>query len=86
MHEEALLREIREKIVEVAKANGARKVTKVRLWIGALSEIPGDHMKEEWPRTVDGTIAQGAELEVETSTDIRDPRANDIIVTSMDID
>jgi hydrogenase nickel incorporation protein HypA/HybF len=86
MHEEALLREIREKIVEVAKANGAKRVTKVRLWIGALSEIPGDHMKEEWPRTVDGTIAEGATLDVESSKDIHDPRASDIIVTSLDID
>jgi hydrogenase nickel incorporation protein HypA/HybF len=86
MHEEALLKDLRRKIVEVARENGAEHVTRVRLWVGALCELNESGLKAAWPRTTKGTAAERSVLEVETSKDLHDPRAEDVILTSLDVE
>ena len=85
MHEEALIRDLRAKIVEVARANGADRVSRVALWVGALSHLDEAHLREDWPRIVQGTPAEGAVLEVQSSSDPQDPRAQAVVLASLTV-
>lgn len=82
MHESALLRDLRRQVL--ATADG-RPVTRVRLWVGALSHVTEPMLQEHWAELVDGTPASGATLDVEVSADLDDPRAQGVVLRSLDV-
>lgn len=84
MHEEALLRDLVRKVGEVAREHDARRVTRVRLWVGALAHLSEDQLKERWAWAVAGTPMEASALEVELSDDPSDPRATGIVLVSLD--
>jgi hydrogenase nickel incorporation protein HypA/HybF len=86
MHEEAMLKDLRRKLVEVANQQGAERLARVRLWVGALSHVSEEQLRRQWSRVVDGTPAQSAALEVSTSTDLDDPRAQGLVLMSIDVE
>lgn len=85
MHEFHLMADLMKKIEKVAADNNADKVAKVSVWLGALSHITPEHFREHFVDGARGTIAEGAELEVETSDDIDHEQAQDILLTSIDV-
>ena len=86
MHEHSLIADIIRKIEAIARENHAQRVVKVRLRLGALSHMSPEHMREHFAAAAQGTLAQGAVLESELSTDIDDPRARDIVIDSVDVE
>jgi hydrogenase nickel incorporation protein HypA/HybF len=86
MHEHALIADLIRKIETIARANNARRVVKVKLRLGALSHMSPEHMREHFAAAAQGTLAQGAVLESEVSTDIDDSRARDIVLDSVDVE
>lgn len=85
MHEFHLMADLMKKIEKVAADNDAGKVTRVGVWLGALSHITPEHFREHFVDGARGTIAEGAELEVESSEDIDHQQAQDILLTSIDV-
>jgi hydrogenase nickel incorporation protein HypA/HybF len=85
MHEFSLMADLMRKIEQVAADNGASRVVKVRVWLGALSHITPEHFREHFEDGVRGTVADGAELEVETSDDESHPEAQQILLKSLDV-
>jgi hydrogenase nickel incorporation protein HypA/HybF len=85
MHEEALLRDLMRKVEEVARANGASHVTRVTLWVGALSHFSETALCERWALATRATRLEGSRVEVEMSTDARDPRAGGVILRSVEV-
>lgn len=85
MHEEAMLRDLRRKLVELAQANGATQLTRVTLWIGALSHSSEATVRERWTELVRGTPAEGAALQVVQSEDTSDRRAQSIVLMEVAI-
>ncbi|MGI0131889.1 MAG: hydrogenase/urease maturation nickel metallochaperone HypA [Thermoplasmata archaeon] len=86
MHEEALARDLRRKLEELARSAAPRRVRGVRLWVGALSHLTDATLRELWPRITDGTGAEGARLTVDPSRDLTDPRAQGVVLVSVDLD
>ena len=86
MHEHSLIADMISKIEAIARENHAQRVVKVRLRLGALSHMSPEHMREHFAAAAQGTLAQGAVLESELSTDIDDPRARDIVIDSVDVE
>ncbi len=84
MHEEALIRDLVQKIDAVARAHGAEHVTRVRLWVGALSHLGGTDLGARWALATEGTRAAGSRLELTVSDDPRDPRAGGVVLESLD--
>lgn len=72
MHEMSLLRGLMKQIAEEAAAHGASKVTVVRLKLGPLAHIEPDHLRGHFAESARGTIADGARLEIETTTDLHE--------------
>lgn len=85
MHEHSLMADLLRKIEQVAADNNAERVTRVRVWLGALSHITPEHFREHFEDSTRGTLAEGAELEVETSDDETHPEAQQILLRNLDV-
>lgn len=65
MHEVSIMAEAARMAVESAQANGAQRVTALRLSVGALSGADPEAMRFAWDVVSDNTIAAGSRLEIE---------------------
>ena len=86
MHEQALMDGLMRQIEAVATAEGAARVTAIRVWCGALSHFTPEHFREHFERASAGTVAQGAELDVELSAEITHPDAGGLRLESIDVE
>ena len=85
MHEEALLRDLRRKIRELAELERGEEISRVSLWVGALSHVTEEMLRSRCPTVVEGTPAQRAQLDVEVSEDLDDPRAGGIVLVKVSV-
>jgi len=86
MHEASLISSLMRRIGEVAAAEGARRVTGVSVWLGALSHMSAEHFTEHFSRAAAGTLAAGARIHVIVSEDERHEHAQDILLESVEVD
>jgi hydrogenase nickel incorporation protein HypA/HybF len=86
MHELSLMADLMRKIDAIAREQNARRVTRIKVTLGALSHLSAAHFREHFEHAVRGTISQDAELEVTVATDARDPRAQDIVLESVEVE
>jgi len=64
MHEMSLAEGVREIVDETARANGARRVTTVRLEIGKLAQVEVEAMRFAFEVVQRGSLADTARLEI----------------------
>lgn len=86
MHEATLIADLIRKIENIADAREATKIVGVKVKIGALAHISPEHLREHFLHAAVGTCSEGAQLEIETLTDITDPHAQEIILESIEIE
>jgi hydrogenase nickel incorporation protein HypA/HybF len=86
MHEASLMKNLMARIDEVAKAENAKRVTGISVWLGALSHMSAAHFAEHFEESSAGTLAEGAKIETTVSTDIHDPKAQEIVLTDVTVD
>ncbi|MFN5195505.1 MAG: hydrogenase maturation nickel metallochaperone HypA [Cyanobacteriota bacterium] len=65
MHEVSLMEEVRHQALKVAAAEGAERITAVRLRVGELAGVDADALRFAFPLVMAGTIAADATLEIE---------------------
>ena len=83
MHEKALMDDLMAKILGVAAAEGGARVTRVTVWLGALSHFTPEHFREHFDDAARGTLAEGAEVEATLDDDLADPRAQGVVLESV---
>jgi hydrogenase nickel incorporation protein HypA/HybF len=66
MHEVGIMESALAVISQQAAANGASRVTRIVLRIGRLSSVDLDSLRFAYEALVPGTVAAGAELEIES--------------------
>ena len=86
MHEAHLMEGLLRRIAEVARGEGARRVTFVSVRLGALSHLSAAHFVEHFERSAAGTLAEGARLDVAVSDDTQDPNAQGIVLDSVEVE
>lgn len=86
MHEEALAADLHRKLEELAGPDPSLRIVRVRLWVGALSHLTEPTLRGLWPRIAGGTRAEDARLEIEVSGDPADPRAQGVVLASVDVE
>jgi hydrogenase nickel incorporation protein HypA/HybF len=64
MHELSLAQSLVEDIVAAARREGADRIVRVRLAVGALSGVDADAFEFAFPVAAEGSLAAGAELEI----------------------
>lgn len=85
MHEEAMVRDLVRKVEEVARSEGSPRVTRVHLWVGALSHLTAGGLRDRWPLATQRTAAEGSALDLTVSNDPNDPRSTEVILESVDL-
>ena len=83
MHEKALMDDLMAKILAVSEAEGGVRVTRVTVWLGALSHFTPEHFREHFDDAARGTVAEGAQVEATLDSDISDPRAQGVVLESV---
>lgn len=86
MHEFSLMNGLMKKINSIASQEKAIKVTSVKVTLGAFSHISPEHFLEHFVQSSQGTIAEGAKLVINVSTDTNDPLAQEIVLESIDVE
>jgi len=86
MHEKALMDDLVRKLESVALEEGGSRVLKVSVHLGALSHFTPEHFREHFLDAARGTLAEGAEVETELGTDPTDPRAQGVVLETVELD
>ena len=86
MHEASLMADLIHKITTLAEAQQASKVIGVHITLGALSHLSPAHLREHFARAAQGTITEGAQLDIDQRTDITEPLALDIRLDSIEVE
>jgi hydrogenase nickel incorporation protein HypA/HybF len=86
MHEFSLITDLMRKITDIAREQGADRISGVKVRLGALAHISREHFREHFEQAAVGTPAEGARLEIDISTDESDPCAQDILLQSVDVE
>jgi hydrogenase nickel incorporation protein HypA/HybF len=86
MHERALMRDVMARIEALARSEGATRVTKVSVRLGALSHFTPGHFREHFEDAARGTVAEGATVDAELDGDISDRRARDVLLESVEVE
>ncbi len=86
MHERALMTDLMREIEAVAAADGATRVTRVSVRLGALSHFTPEHFREHFVDVSQGTLAEGADVEAVLAEDLGDPRAAGVVLESIEVE
>lgn len=86
MHELSLLSDLMRKIISVAQEENAEKVVSIRVKLGALCHLSVEHFHEHFTHAACGSVAEGAQLEIEVMTDETDRNAQEIVMESVEIE
>jgi hydrogenase nickel incorporation protein HypA/HybF len=65
MHELSLMEEVRRQALAAAGADGATRITAIRLQVGELAGVELEALRFAFPVVMAGTIAAAAELRIE---------------------
>jgi hydrogenase nickel incorporation protein HypA/HybF len=74
------------RIVELAHAERASGVTRVDVRLGALSHFTPEHFREHFADAAEGTIAAGATVHAEPSSDATEPHAAGVVLESIELE
>ena len=85
MHESSLIKDLIHKITTIAREQRARKVLSVTVMLGALSHISPEHFHEHFVHASHGTIAEGARLNIEFTTDITAPQSQNVLIKNIEV-
>lgn len=86
MHELSLMNSLMGTIHRIANEQQARRVTCVRVTLGALSHMSPEHFREHFEQAAHGTMCEGAALEITVDTRTDDAHAQDIMLGSVDVE
>jgi hydrogenase nickel incorporation protein HypA/HybF len=86
VHEKALMDDLMRTIESQARAEGALRVTRIRVRLGALSHLTPAHFREHFADASRGTLAEGADVETELRTDPTEAEAQGVVLESIDVE
>ncbi|HXV27750.1 MAG TPA: hydrogenase maturation nickel metallochaperone HypA [bacterium] len=86
MHESYLIAGLMKKLETVARDERAKKISGIKVKLGALSHMSKDHFREHFEHASKNTVAEGASLEIQEMTDIHDANAQEIILESIELE
>ncbi len=86
MHERHLTEDLVRELERLAETEGGGHVTRIRVRLGALSHFTPDHFREHFAQAAAGTVAEGAEIQAELAADPTDPRAQDVVLETVELE
>jgi hydrogenase nickel incorporation protein HypA/HybF len=86
MHESSLVAGLIGRLEALSREQGSARIVSVKVRLGALSHISAEHFRGHFDQAARGTVAEGASLDVEALTDIRDASAQDVVLESVEVE
>lgn len=86
MHETGVVRDLIRRLEKAAQDAGAQRISRAHVWLGALSQFSAKHFREHFEDEARGTLAEGAQLDIEESSDTFHPSAQHLLITSVDLE
>ena len=86
MHERALMSDLVRKLDEVARAEGAERVTRGVVCLGALSHFTPEHFREHFKDATRGTLAEGAEVDAVLAESLTGESAAGVVLASVEVE
>jgi hydrogenase nickel incorporation protein HypA/HybF len=86
VHEKKLMDDLIGKIESETREAGGRRVTRVRVRLGALSHFTEEHFREHFVDASRNGVADGAEVETELRTDRTEPEAQGVVLESIEVE
>jgi hydrogenase nickel incorporation protein HypA/HybF len=86
VHEQAVMRDVVRRILELADAEGASAVTRIDVRLGALSHFTPEHFREHFEDASRGTTAEGATVEAVLSYDAKEEDAAGVVLESVELE
>jgi hydrogenase nickel incorporation protein HypA/HybF len=86
MHEFSLIAGLMYKIESIARALHSRKISGVKVRLGALSHLSADHFREHFIHAAKRTVAEGARLDIEVMKDTTDRHAHEIVLEGVEVE
>jgi len=80
------MRDLMREIESSAAAEGAARVTSIRVRLGALSHFTPGHFREHFEDVSRGTLAEGARVDAELRTDPTEPGAQGVRLESVEVE
>jgi hydrogenase nickel incorporation protein HypA/HybF len=80
------MRDVIRRLEDVASMEGAARVTRVTVRLGALSHFTTEHFSEHFEDASRGTLAEGAVVDAVLEDDATDARARDVLVESVEVE
>jgi hydrogenase nickel incorporation protein HypA/HybF len=78
--------DLMREIEAVATADGASRVTRVSVRLGALSHFTPAHFREHFVDAARGTLAEGAAVDAVLEEDLDDPRATGVVLVGVEVE
>ena len=88
MHEMSLLRDLLQEVERqfaAAREAGATDLVALKVRIGALAHISGDHFREHFEHATRDHVAKDTRLDIVELTDESDPEAQEIVLESIEV-
>lgn len=86
MHEQSLMTDLMRKVHAIGQEAQAKSVVRVKVKLGAIAHISADHFREHFILAAKGSLAEKAQLDIEVSTDLSDPHAQEILLDSVEVE
>jgi hydrogenase nickel incorporation protein HypA/HybF len=80
------MNDLMREIEGVARADGATRVTRVSVRLGALSHFTPEHFREHFVDVSRGTLAEGAAVDAVLEDDLDDPRVSGVVLESLEVE
>ena len=85
MHEFSLIKDLIHKITTIAREQHASKVIGVTVKLGSLSHISPDHFREHFIHASHGTIAEGAQINIEILSNTNEQLSQKVVIDNIEI-
>jgi hydrogenase nickel incorporation protein HypA/HybF len=86
MHDRALMRDLLGRIEELARSEGATRVSRVTVRLGALSHFTPAHFREHFEDAARGTVAEGAHVDATLDPDLEATGAHGVVLESLEVE
>ena len=86
MHDQALMRDVLGRIVDLAGDERVTGVTRISVRLGALSHFTPEHFLQHFEDAARGTVAEGAAVDATIDGDTTGPNAQGVVLESVELE
>lgn len=86
MHDRALMRDLLGRLDDLAREEGANRVSRITVRLGALSHLTPSHFREHFEEAARGTVAEGAHVEATLDDDLGAAGAQGVVLVSAEVE